>query len=97
MGGITLAITAPAGDQTPRLLAQYMGEMEDVTQYCKFVAMEEEEAMTALNRGEITAVLALPQNFIQGVMWGDNPDLRPECLRYPVRLSGGGVCRAGVV
>ncbi len=76
LGGITLAITAPAGDQTPRLLAQYMGEMEDVTQYCKFVAMEEEEAMTALNRGEITAVLALPQNFIQGVMWGDNPDLR---------------------
>lgn len=74
--GITLAVTAPSGDRTPRLLEQYMGEMEDIAQYCKITAMEEDEALAALKNGEVTAVLALPENFIQGVMWGDNPDLR---------------------
>lgn len=74
--GVTLAVTAPEGDRVPQLLEQFMGEMEDVAQYCKFVALEEGEAMDALERGEVTAVLVLPEDFIHGVMWGTNPDLR---------------------
>lgn len=74
---VTLAITAPEGDQVPRQLEQYMGGMEDIAQYCKIVAMDsEEEAVAALRRGEVAAVLALPESFIRGVMWGENPDLR---------------------
>jgi len=38
--------------------------------------MGESEALDALDRGEVTAVLALPGHFIRGVMWGENPDLR---------------------
>lgn len=76
MEGVTLAITAPEGDGTPRRLEQYMNGMEDLTQYCHTVAMEEGQALEALERGEVTAVLALPENFIQGVMGGENPDLR---------------------
>lgn len=74
--GITLAITAPSGDGTARQLERYMNGMEDVAQFCRFTAMEEEQALEALGRGEVTAVLALPEGFIQGVMWGENPDLR---------------------
>ena len=74
--GVTLAVTAPEGDDVPRLLEQYMGEMEDIAQYCKILSMEEETALDALRRGDITAVLILPENFIRGVMWGENPDLR---------------------
>ena len=74
--GVALAVTAPAGDQTPQQLAQYMGDMEDVAQFCQIAAMEEHEALEALKNGEVTAVLALPENFIQGVMWGTNPNLR---------------------
>lgn len=74
--GVTLAVTAPEGDPVPRLLVQFMGGMEDIAQYCTFVALEEEEAMDALRRGEVTAVLVLPEDFIRGVMWGTNPDLR---------------------
>lgn len=73
--GITLAISSPQGDGTAGQLEQYMGGMEDVAQYCRIVAMEEGEAMRALEAGEVTAVLALPQGFIQGVMEGENPDL----------------------
>lgn len=75
MEGITLAISSPQGDGTAGQLERYMGGMEDVAQYCRIVAMEEKEAMAALEAGEVTAVLALPEGFIQGVMWGENPDL----------------------
>lgn len=73
---VTLAITAPEGDGVPQKLEQFMGDMEDIAQYCRIVSMDGEEALDALERGEVTAVLALPENFIRGVMWGENPDLR---------------------
>lgn len=73
---VTLAVTAPEGDRVPKLLERYMGDMEDIAQYCQIVSMGEEEARAALEQGEVTAVLALPENFIRGVMWGENPDLR---------------------
>lgn len=74
--GVTLAVAAPEGDKTPQQLEQYMNGMEDVAQYCHIVAMEEGQALAALGRGEVTAVLLLPENFIQGVRYGENPDLR---------------------
>ena len=74
--GVTLAVSAPEGDDTPRLLERYMGDMEDIARYCRFTAMDRERALAALEAGEVTAVLDLPENFIRGVMWGENPDLR---------------------
>ena len=74
--GVTLAVTAPEGDSVPQQLEQYMGNMEDLAQYCRIVSMGENEALAALEGGEVTAVLELPENFIRGVMWGTNPDLR---------------------
>ena len=73
---VTLAVAAPQGDDTPALLERYMGGMEDIAQYCRVVAMGENEALSALASGGVTAALLLPEGFIQGVMWGDNPDLR---------------------
>lgn len=74
--GVTLAVSAPEGDDTPRLLERYMGDMEDIARYCRFTAMDRKQALAALEAGKVTAVLDLPENFIQGVMWGENPDLR---------------------
>ena len=73
---VTLAVTAPAGDGTPQLLERYMGEMKDIAQYCQIVSMEEKPALKALQTGEVTAVLILPEDFIRGVMRGEDPDLR---------------------
>lgn len=73
---ITLAIASPEGDDTAVLLEQYMGGMEDIAQYCRIVAMEQTDALDALASGTATAVLELPEQFVQRVMWGENPDLR---------------------
>lgn len=73
--GITLGVTAPEGDQVPQLLQQVMSGMSDVSQYCKIRAMEPEEAALALKNGDVTAVLELPEDFVQGILNGHNPDV----------------------
>ena len=73
--GITLAITAPEGDPVPQQLEQILPSMSDISQYCQVRAMEHDEAIDALERGEVTAVLVLPENFVRGVMDGTNPDV----------------------
>lgn len=74
--GFTLAITAPEGDGTNRLLEQYMTSMEDIQGYCRVQSMGEEEALEALREGRVSAILALPEDFIQGVRQGTNPAVR---------------------
>lgn len=74
--GLTLAVTAPEGDETPQWIAQYMGSMTDIRDYCEMVAMEEEAAREALAGGTVDAILILPEGFIQGVQWGENPPVR---------------------
>ena len=79
--GVTLAVTAPEGDGVPRLLEQYMGDMEDIAQYCRVTAMEEGQAVKALERGEVTAVLAVPEN-----LWLAASKLKPVG-RLPLSLA----------
>lgn len=74
--GITLAVTAAEGDELPRQLERIMGGMTDISQYCRIAAMEQAEALTALEAGEVTAVLELPENFVRDVQSGENPGLR---------------------
>lgn len=73
--GVTLAITGPEGDSVPQQLEQVLRNMKDVKQYCTVRAMEHQDAVDSLQRGEVTAVLVLPSNFIQGIMNGSNPDV----------------------
>ena len=73
--GITLAVTAPEGDSVPKQVQTMVGNMRDVSRYCTMVAMEEDAALAALESGAVNAVLRLPENFIQGILYGENPDV----------------------
>lgn len=59
----------------PEMLEDVLSNMNDVSRYCRVSAMEYDEAMDCLERGEVTAILVLPEGFVQGVMDGSNPDL----------------------
>lgn len=74
--GIVLAVTAPEGDAVPELLERYIGNLTDIRQYCRFEAMEYEASLEALEDDRVTAVLVLPEHFVQGIQWGENPDVR---------------------
>lgn len=74
--GITLAVTAPDGDAVPELLEKYLVKMADIRQYCRVEAMEYGEAVAALSEGDVTAIVVLPEEFVQSVQWGENPDVR---------------------
>ena len=74
--GIQLAVTAPEGSGLPEQIVQYLGQMKDLSAYCTVEAMEEEAALLALEKGEVTAVLQIPESFVRGIMVGENPDVR---------------------
>lgn len=73
--GITLAIAAPEGDPVAAQLAQVLSGMQDVSRYCRVEAMDYERAVQALSAGTVSAVLVLPENFLGGVLSGENPDV----------------------
>lgn len=73
--GMTIAVAAPEGDATGELLGQLTGNMEDISAYCTFRSMDREAAEAALEAGEVTAVLVLPENFLAGVLNGANPEV----------------------
>lgn len=74
--GIKLAVTAPEGDSVPQMLEQVMANMQDISQYCEFRSMDRDEAIRALEQGEVTAVLELPQDFVSGILNAKNPDVK---------------------
>ena len=73
--GITLAVTAPEGDPVPQLLEEILPSMQDISQYCQVKAMGRAEAEESLRQGDVTAVLVLPEGFVQGILYGENPDV----------------------
>lgn len=72
---VSLAVTAPEDDPLPQLLEEYMVRMQDVSRYCSFHAMDKQEALNALEKGDVVAVLELPADFIEGILYGANPDV----------------------
>lgn len=73
--GITLALTCGEEDENLHLVRQFLNSMEDMSRYVTFVSMEQSLAMEALEKGEVTAVLHVPWEFVLGIMSGENPDI----------------------
>lgn len=73
--GLQFAVCVPEGDSTGQLVEELTGRMRDIREYASFRSMDREEAEEALARGEISAVLVLPDDFLGGVLDGTNPDV----------------------
>ena len=70
---LSLVVTAPEEEmELARTMAGYLSAMEDVALYCDFVAAGPNQAREMLERGEATAVIALPQGFLGDVLSGEN-------------------------
>lgn len=73
--GITLALTCGEEEENLHLVRQFLNSMEDMSRYVTFRSMEQSLAMEALEKGEVTAVLYVPWEFVLGIMSGENPDI----------------------
>jgi len=69
---VTIAVVGEDGSAEAEAVLSFIGSMEDVAAYCSFFVMDRQEAMEALSRGEVTAVLVLPPDFIDGILTGKN-------------------------
>jgi len=68
--GISIAVCGKDGEG--EALAQFAGNLAGVSDYCEFVAVELDEALEMLSRGDITAALELPPDFVDGILSGRN-------------------------
>lgn len=74
-----LAVRADIGvvvredDRVTRMALQYVENLESATQVCHFIQMPEDEGFLALEKGEIAALVVLPEQIVQGIMDGSNP------------------------
>lgn len=74
-----LAVRADIGvvvredDRVTRMALQYVENLESAAQVCHFIQMPEEEGFSALEKGEIAALVVLPEQIVQGIMDGSNP------------------------
>ena len=74
-----LAVRADIGvvvredDRVTRIALQYVENLESASQVCHFIQMPEEEGFLALEKGEIAALVVLPERIVQGIMDGRNP------------------------
>lgn len=74
-----LAVRADIGvvvredDRVARMALQYVENLESASQVCHFIQMPEEEGFRALEKGEIAALIVLPEQIVQGIMDGRNP------------------------
>lgn len=74
-----LAVRADIGvvvredDRVTRMALQYVENLESATQVCHFIQLPEDEGFLALEKGEIAALVVLPEQIVQGIMDGSNP------------------------
>ena len=90
---ITVALAGVEGeDETTQTLASYLLSMSDVNEFCQVIPMSEEEALSALEKGEVTAALLLPQGFLPSILDGENkaPVLVLDPEQAPSRLPADG-------
>lgn len=70
-------------DELTRRLVSAVTMAADVSEYCSFTAMTEEEGRAALEEGKLTALLLLPDGFVDSVLTGEN---KPVTLLTDGRL-----------
>ncbi|MBR5420185.1 MAG: ABC transporter permease [Lachnospiraceae bacterium] len=64
-------------DRYINMAIDYVGGMESAALALDFEIMEEDEAMNALDKGKVIAIILLPEHVIEGILYGEN---------YPVRI-----------
>ena len=70
---VDIGVVVREDNMMTRMALSYVENMESVSQLCHFVQVSEEEGVRQLERGEIAALVVLPEQLVEGIMNGQNP------------------------
>lgn len=71
-GRIPVGVVLPKEDALAKQAMRMVSSLESVKSLCDFVYIEEEEAADQLDKGELFAVLRMPDGFVQDIISGVN-------------------------
>ncbi|MCI8454174.1 MAG: ABC transporter permease [Lachnospiraceae bacterium] len=75
-GRIAVGVLLPEGDALARQAVSMISSLESVKSLCDFSYPERDEAMKALEQGELYAVLEVPDGFVEDIINGTNTPVR---------------------
>lgn len=61
-----------AEDTLTQMAVSYVEEMESVKNWCRLVPVEKEEGERMLEEGELAALIVLPENVVEEILYGGN-------------------------
>ena len=70
---VDIGVVVREDNTMTRMALGYVENMESVSQICSFTQMSEEEGFAQLERGDVAALVILPEQLVEGIMNGQNP------------------------
>ena len=74
----TLAIVDLEASEWTKMIIDTVNQMESVTKLCEIQVLPKEKAKEQLDKGEVTAIITIPPQFVEVVMKGKNTPLTIE-------------------
>ncbi len=71
--GADIAVVVRDDEAVTRMALNYVENMESVSQMCRFRQTTKEEGLRLLEKGEVAALILLPEQLVEGIMGGANP------------------------
>ena len=69
---IRVGISMPEQDPLAKQVVRMLSTLDSVKSICEFSYMDRESALEALEKGDVYAVLDVPENFVQDILSGKN-------------------------
>lgn len=69
---LKIAAVMPSGDPAIAAGFSIISNMDSMKSVCSFVALERDEAIDGLKKGDISAIIEIPPNFANDLMYGVN-------------------------
>ncbi len=72
VGRVAVGVSVPKEDQLAKQVVKMISSLESVGSVCDFQYMDRETCLAQLEKGELYAVLDVPEGFVQDIMNGAN-------------------------
>lgn len=81
---VKIGISIPEDEVISKVATQYISSMDSVSSICEFEYLQEEAAIEQLKKGDLQAVVVLPEGFFHDVQVGINP---PAQIYFPQKAQ----------